>query len=145
VCVCARAYIFQVEFFCDVKQFGVVVGYQYFWCPCGLNLHVVPCSVVVGYQHFTGTCCFHPEDGGNIDLWNFGILPQLYMASQPKRTWLETSSPWKPQNNSLSLHVIIFLLNPSYVFSPAFLHFLNYKDPRYVISLIISRIRRLGV
>jgi hypothetical protein len=24
----------------------------------------------------------NPEDGGSMDLWNFGILPQLYTASQ---------------------------------------------------------------
>jgi hypothetical protein len=28
----------------------------------------------------------NPEDGYNMDLWNFGILPQHYMASQP-RSW----------------------------------------------------------
>jgi hypothetical protein len=26
-----------------------------------------------------------PEDGGSKDLWNFGILPQHYTASQPRR------------------------------------------------------------
>jgi hypothetical protein len=25
----------------------------------------------------------NPEDGGSMDLWNLGLLPQQYMASQP--------------------------------------------------------------
>jgi len=33
---------------------------------------------------------FHPEDGGSMHLWNTGILPQYYMASQPRRPQLET-------------------------------------------------------
>jgi hypothetical protein len=33
----------------------------------------------------------HPEDGHSNDLWNVGILPQHYTASQPKRTQLEPS------------------------------------------------------
>jgi hypothetical protein len=32
-----------------------------------------------------------------LDLWNFGILPHHYTASQPNRPRLESSSPWKPQ------------------------------------------------
>jgi len=31
------------------------------------------------------------------DLWNVGILPQHYAASQPRRPQLESSPPWKPQ------------------------------------------------
>jgi len=27
----------------------------------------------------------NPEDGGSMDLWNVGILPQHYTASQPRR------------------------------------------------------------
>jgi len=40
----------------------------------------------------------HPEDGGSMGLWNAGILPQHYTASQPRRPQTETSSSWKPQN-----------------------------------------------
>jgi hypothetical protein len=40
----------------------------------------------------------YPEDGGSMDLWNVGILPQHYTASQRRRPRLETS-PWKPQNS----------------------------------------------
>jgi len=49
------------------------------------------CSVVVGYQHFRGPRCFHLQggDGGSMDLWNVGILPHHYTASQPRRPWLE--------------------------------------------------------
>jgi len=38
---------------------------------------VMPCSVVGGYQLFKGPCHLHlhPEDGGDMDLWNVGILP----------------------------------------------------------------------
>jgi hypothetical protein len=62
---------------------------------------------MVWYQRFRGSCCphlhpdrtatlhgvttqktstLHPEDGGSMDLWNAGILPQHYTASQPRRT-----------------------------------------------------------
>jgi hypothetical protein len=39
------------------------------------------------------------EDGGSMDLWNVGILPQHYTASEPRRPRLETSPPWKPQKS----------------------------------------------
>jgi hypothetical protein len=29
------------------------------------------------------------EDGCSMDLWNIGTLPQHYMASQARMTWLE--------------------------------------------------------
>jgi hypothetical protein len=51
---------------------------------------VVPCSFAVGYQHVGEPCCLYlqsemgPEDGGSMDLCNFGILPQHYTASQPE-------------------------------------------------------------
>jgi len=46
-------------------------------------LVVMPCSVVVGYQQFRGPYC---EDGSRTDLWNVGILPQHYTASQTRIT-----------------------------------------------------------
>jgi hypothetical protein len=46
-------------------------------------LVVTPRNVMVGYQ-------FHPEDGGSIELWNVGILPQHYTASLSRRPRLET-------------------------------------------------------
>jgi len=47
---------------------------------------VTPFSTVVWYQRFKGPCCLHlhPECGGSMELWNVGILPQDYTASQPK-------------------------------------------------------------
>jgi hypothetical protein len=41
---------------------------------------VTPYSIVVGYQRFGGPCCFplHPDDGGSMDLRNFGILPRRH-------------------------------------------------------------------
>jgi hypothetical protein len=59
-------------------------------------LIVTPYSVVVGHQLFRGLYC---EDGGSIELWNVGILPQHYMASQSRRPRLETSPPWKARNS----------------------------------------------
>jgi len=38
-----------------------------------------------------------PEDEDIIVLRNEGVLPHKYTASQPRRTRLESSSPWKPQ------------------------------------------------
>jgi hypothetical protein len=32
----------------------------------------------------TSTWNLHPEDGGSMELWNVGILPQCYTASPPK-------------------------------------------------------------
>jgi hypothetical protein len=32
----------------------------------------------------------HPEDGGSMDPWNIGILPQYYTASQPRRPRIYT-------------------------------------------------------
>jgi hypothetical protein len=39
-----------------------------------------------------------PKDRGSMDLWNSGILPQHYMASQCRRPWFESSLLWIPQN-----------------------------------------------
>jgi len=49
---------------------------------------VMSCSVVIVYQHFRGTYCLHLQ-GGTKFLQNNGILPQGYMASQPRRPQLE--------------------------------------------------------
>jgi hypothetical protein len=49
-------------------------------------------------QHYTAS---QPEDGSSMDLWNVGILPQHYTVSQPRKPRLETSSPWKPQSSQI--------------------------------------------
>jgi hypothetical protein len=59
------AVMFQVEIFCVVTS----------------------CIIVVGYQRFRGPCCLH----FSMNLWNFGILPQHYTASQPRR-WMQHGS-----------------------------------------------------
>jgi len=41
--------------------------------------------------HFTSP---HPQDGGSKVLRNSGI-PRRYTTSQPRRRWLESSSPWE--------------------------------------------------
>jgi len=51
---------------------AVMFQVEVFWV---VTLH----SVVVGY----------PEDGGNVDLWNNGILPQHYTVSQSRKPQLE--------------------------------------------------------
>jgi hypothetical protein len=56
---------------------------------------VTPCIDVVGYQRFRGPYCLHLQgeetrkgensiDGGSMDLWNIGILPNPHTASQPR-------------------------------------------------------------
>jgi len=54
------------------------------WVQVEVFCVIAPRSVVVGYQRFRG----HPEDGGSMVLWNFGILLQHYTASQPKTSRL---------------------------------------------------------
>jgi hypothetical protein len=39
---------------------------------------------LVSYYHNT-TRCHNPEDGGSMELWNVGILPQHYTMSQSRR------------------------------------------------------------
>jgi len=56
-------------------------------------------SVAVGYQRFGGPWCLHHQGEvkrGSKVLQNVGIRPQNYTATQPRRTWLESSPPWKP-------------------------------------------------
>jgi len=46
---------------------------------------------MVRYQRLRGPLLpLHPEDGGSMDLWNVGIVPQLWTASQTRRPRLET-------------------------------------------------------
>jgi len=56
---------------------------------------VTPCSAVAGYQSVRGPCCFYPEDRASLDLWNVGILPQHYKASQVRIFRHETTWRWR--------------------------------------------------
>jgi len=63
-------------------------------------LVAMPCNVLVEYQRFGDPCClrlqdeviycFYPEVGCSMDRLNVDILPQHYMASQPRRLGLES-------------------------------------------------------
>jgi hypothetical protein len=52
---------------------------------------MTPCSVVLGYRCFESLSCFHPEDGGSMDLRNVGILQQHFTALQHRRPRREKS------------------------------------------------------
>jgi hypothetical protein len=73
-------------------------------------------ETMVSYHNITWR--HNPEDGGNMDLWNDGILPNHYTASQLRRYLLETSPSRKPQSSRLCLvlhniiHKIIFIMSP---------------------------------
>jgi hypothetical protein len=73
--------------YCDVKFevfIAVKIQAEVFWV-------VMLCNVVVGYQCFRGPCCLHLHQyGGSKVIWNIQILPQHYMASQPRRPQLES-------------------------------------------------------
>jgi len=60
----------------------------------GSNMEDWGCSVMVGHQRFKGPCCPHlkSKDGGSMDLWIDGFLPQHYAASQHRRTRPEVYS-----------------------------------------------------
>jgi hypothetical protein len=57
----------------------------------------------------------HPEDESSMGLWNIRILPQHYMASQPRRPQLETSQPWKPRNSHQKTMSTIYLIWTTFI------------------------------
>jgi hypothetical protein len=46
----------------------------------------------------------NPEDGGTMDLWNVGILPQHYTVSQPERPGLYFH--FSPSTDHIACHWI---------------------------------------
>jgi hypothetical protein len=83
-------------------------------------------------ESLSKTHSLHPEDGGNIDLWNVGILPQHYTASQPRRHWLESWLSWKSIShcthcfNNILVHAYQLLLR---------MHILKYRVD--ILSIIL--------
>jgi len=55
-------------------------------------LVVTPCSVVVGYQRFRVPCCLKME----VARYSKTLI-SYHTVSQPRRTRLKSSPPWKPQ------------------------------------------------
>jgi len=68
----------------NLSFMAVKIHVKVFWV-------VTLCGAMVGYQYFRGPWCLslHPENGYSMDLWNVGILPQHYTASQPTGPQLE--------------------------------------------------------
>jgi hypothetical protein len=64
-----------------------------------LWLGLLGCDAV----YYCGSIPVWSEDRGSMDLWNVGILPQHYTASQPRRPRFETWPPWKPQDSPYDL------------------------------------------
>jgi len=56
---------------------------------------VVSSGTLVSYHNTTRR--HNPKDGGSMDIWNVGILPQHYKMSQLRKPRLESSSPWKAE------------------------------------------------
>jgi len=78
------------------------------------------------YSDFYGPpALLQPEDGGSIDLWNIGILPQHCTASQPRRPRLETPPPWRPQNSHSSSELPCF----EYSSSIEMVHLVRFDSP----------------
>jgi hypothetical protein len=55
---------------------------------------VTPCGIVGRHQRFGETYCLHRQ-GDSMFLQNFGIYLRVHTASQPRRTTLTSSPPWK--------------------------------------------------
>jgi len=68
---------FNTYCYASFKAFKAVMFQAEVFC------FATPCS-------FRGPSCLTLQDGGSMDLWNAGILPQYYTASQPRTPRLET-------------------------------------------------------
>jgi hypothetical protein len=76
----------------------------------GREFRQIQYSFIVQSRGLLSCDAFYPEDGGSMDLWIVGILPQLCTVSQPRRAPHETSRPWKPQNSQCSVTVVHYFL-----------------------------------
>jgi hypothetical protein len=82
----------------------------------------------------------HPKDGRTMDLWNVGILPQHYTASQPIRPRLEISLPWKPQNlHYIKWHVLHEISNFNALKLFSTLDFKTYSSLKQTIQPVIRK------
>jgi hypothetical protein len=86
-----------VELFWIVTPYNVVVGYQRFRGLCSLQMEAAWTSETLVAYYITRR--HNPEDGGSMYLWDVGILPQHYTASESLRPRSESSPPSKPQNS----------------------------------------------
>jgi len=64
---------------------------------------LTPGSVAVGYHCFGGPFFLHLQEGRNV-----GILSQHYTVSQPTRSPLDYSQPWKSESRN---HLFFFTWN----------------------------------
>jgi hypothetical protein len=86
----------------EMQNFNYLQNFLIQW-----NLFKSTVNIQVDVFHLQG------EDGGSMDLWNTGILPQHYKASQPRRPQLICSLLWKPQILQLWI-VYTSLLHPQH-------------------------------
>jgi hypothetical protein len=60
---------------------------------------IQPCTLVDVDPRFGGAYYLHhrPDDGGSMNLWNFGVLQRDYTALYPSKLSYSYSPPWEPE------------------------------------------------
>jgi len=78
--------LFLISHFISTYSHTHYIQVEVFWA-------VMLCNVAGGYKCFRGPCCLHVqgEDGGSMDLWNVGFLPQYYKETQKALNWISTA------------------------------------------------------